>query len=131
MKPQIALSPDQMHELKSLGLDCSDASMCWVSFSDGSCYLVVNEPREEDIEFPIMIVTPAYTLEDILLKLEGISPRYMIEPNMSDWFYSVSYPTTDRRGSNKLFTSLNNPIKPVLEMLKWVLVTHPDKIKKL
>lgn len=130
MKPQIALSPEQMKELKSLGLDCSDASMCWCKEPNENKYrLFIHD--EYCYEAACLKPIPAYTLEDILIKLREIFPRYEIKSNMSDYFYIISYPTTDRCGSFKSHASLNNPMQSAFEMLKWVLKNHPDKIKKL
>lgn len=72
MKPQIALNPAQMAELQSLGLDCSDASMCCIDFNGTYAYVGGKEAEAvmDCINGKFYVeITPAYTLEDILMKL--------------------------------------------------------------
>ncbi len=71
MKPQIALSLEQMRELQSLGLDCSDASMAWINL--GGTYnnmLVLATQTNEIMQWydGATYLSPTYTLEDILMK---------------------------------------------------------------
>lgn len=88
MKAQIALSINQMKGLEALGIDISDASMMWINnmFSgkeqelilfSNSLYLI--KPLDP---------TPAYTLEDIVLKLPDFTLKFSGETPM-DAAYSM------------------------------------------
>lgn len=77
MKAQIALSVTQMKGLEALGIDISDASMMWINN-------MFSGKEEELILFSNTLYlikpldpTPAYTLEDIVLKLPDCSLRYV------------------------------------------------------
>lgn len=74
MKRRIALSIEEMNVLKSKGMDISDASMCWVREPNTDTFkLTVHD--EYCYELNSLNPVPAYTLEDIILKLSGdISP---------------------------------------------------------
>lgn len=77
MKTKQVLSIDQMKHLQELGLDTSDASMCWCSFIgniDEEWELeiyedVINQKRDSSF----WEIVPTYTLQDILDKL----PHYL------------------------------------------------------
>ena len=63
------LSIEQMYHLQELGVDTSDASMCWLDFED-------NEPMEVSVFVPqIMLgyatckIYPTYTIGDLIEKL--------------------------------------------------------------
>lgn len=131
MKPQIALTPDLVHELQSLGLDCSDASMAWINL--GGTYnnmLVLATQTNEVMQWyeGATYLSPAYTLEDILMKL----PKYLYGED--GWKLIVTksevsywHNATDCLHDCWGYTHMQN----AFEMLKWVLKNHPDKIKKL
>lgn len=134
MKPQIALAPDQMHELQLLGLDCSDASMVWKWKGETEPRLHVNT-LFDDIrkDYERFGYTPAYTLEDILMKLREFLPRYEISPNnWSHTFYKIELPCEEKEDFSKVFfIKMDDSLASAFEALKWVLKNHPDKIKKL
>lgn len=73
MKSKQVLSIDQMKHLRELGLDTSDASMCWcyvLSYKNAKCELeiyedVINQKRDS----AFWEIIPTYTLQDILDKL--------------------------------------------------------------
>lgn len=66
IKKQV-LSVEQMQHLKHLGLDTSDATMCWIKTPKGRGVSFNDDwiDRRESLLDPI----PAYTLQDILAKL--------------------------------------------------------------
>lgn len=75
------LSMEQMKHLQELGVDTSDASMCWLDFED-------NEPIEVAVFVPkIMLgyttckVYPTYTIGDLIEKL----------PNSIDSVHGIPY----------------------------------------
>lgn len=143
MKPQIALSIEQMHELQSLGLDCSDASMTWIHL--GHTYnniLILSTLTNEIMQWHdgASYQSPAYTLEDILMKLPSTLEAERTE--YSDIFYYDLEIFSHWRSSlwciaykgcsdNLRSFTAKNIMKCAFEMLKWVLKNHPDKIKKL
>ena len=86
MKKQ-ALSIEQMNHLRKLGLDTSDASLCWTQDPNGEIYsLGIHD--EFCYESSYMNPVPAYTLQDILNKLpEEINVerrRYWLCIDMAD-----------------------------------------------
>lgn len=74
INPQLALSIDQMKELESMGMDISDASFAWAEFSWKSIFR-----KNHGITY-----FPAYTLEDILLKLPP-------NPVVDTWGYKLYF----------------------------------------
>ncbi len=150
MKPQIALSPSEMEELKSLGLDCSDASMVWKWKGETEPRLHVNT-LFDDIrkDYERFGYTPAYTLEDILMKLppviddalltiQKLDKRALLWQNEVTWgiaYMTCEYDSEDTfsthsTGARKVFMT-NDLITGLVEMFKWVLQNYPDKIKRL
>lgn len=73
MKSKQVLSIEQMKHLRELGLDTSDASMCWcyvLSYKNAKCELeiyedVINQKRDS----AFWEIIPTYTLQDIIDKL--------------------------------------------------------------
>lgn len=136
MKPQIALSLDQMHELESLGLDYSDASMCWIikPSHNYAAFLTVKRPGTIISAESIRILT--YTAEDILIKLPStleisnsddiLHYDLCIFPLWKSGLWCVKY--NGHSGDLKTM-SARDLIKCAFEMLKWVIVNHPNKIK--
>lgn len=138
MKPQIALSIAQMQELRSLGMDCSDASMCWVTpLSTKEPRLALRPEGSHLVKHKLLLeLNYAYTLEDVLMKLPpsfeineeddifqydlGIFPHWRSE------LWCVKY--KGHFGDLKVINA-RDLIKCAFEMLKWVLRTYPDKIK--
>lgn len=122
MKPQIALNPNQMHELQSLGLDCSDASMVWELKGETEPRLRVNtlfdDIRKDYEKFGYI---PAYTLEDILRKVvmkidfvpRADKPMKWQSCRFSKYFYA------------------DTPLDAAFTMLKYAIKNYPDKIKRL
>ena len=70
MKPRVALSITEMRALQRKGIDTSDASMCWIKEPNGEGYkMTVHD--EYCYEMACLDPIPAYTLEDIILKLDA------------------------------------------------------------
>lgn len=83
IKKQV-LSVEQMQHLKHLGLDTSDATMCWIKTPKGRDVAFNDDwiDRRESLLDPI----PAYTLQDILAKL----PEY-IETDDGEFCLNIYY----------------------------------------
>ncbi|MDD6210550.1 MAG: hypothetical protein PUB21_08100 [Bacteroidales bacterium] len=71
---KIALDIDQMKHLQSLGIDTSNASMCWVNHYEEPA---LSYELHIYIDFfkknPQKWIIPAFTLQDILELMEGIT----------------------------------------------------------
>lgn len=67
MEKKICLSIEQMRELKELGVETKDASMCWVRDPEGHYYPTVHD--ESCYEMSFMDPAPAFTLQDMLEKM--------------------------------------------------------------
>lgn len=139
MKPQIALSPDQMHELQSPGLDCSDASMAWITTRVNDTRLALRPEATRLLDEHLLLkLEYAYTLEDILMKLpntlevgcsDSSDTRYYdlaIFPHWNSGLWCIKY--KDRFGDLKSVTA-KDIMKCAFEMFKWAIKNHPDKIK--
>lgn len=73
MKSKQVLSIEQMNHLQELGLDTSDASMCWcraISYKSATWELEIYEyVISQKLDSNFWETTPTYTLQDILDKL--------------------------------------------------------------
>ena len=132
MKPQIALNPSQMEELKSLGLDCSDASVTWVGKDKENKLplLMCLENRDAGL-FQQLKRTPAYTLEDILMKLPGdnvVETDFYLTLTKDDKYW-LAY--EDYKLRHHVRFDSTSPLMAAFQMLKHVIKNHPDKIKRI
>lgn len=120
MKPQIALSIEQMKELQSLGLDCSDASMAWINLGNAyNSMLVLATQTNEIMQWydGSAYLSPAYTLEDILMK----TPNRIEDDTCISVVFTAPLDETD----------YVSRMQQAFEAFKWVLQNRPDKIQKL
>lgn len=132
MKPQIALNPSEMEELESLGLDCSDAGMMWVGHGkeDKRPLLMCLENRDAGL-FQQLKRIPAYTLEDILMKLPGdnvVGDDFYLTLTKDDKYW-IAY--EDCWLCTPVQFDSSSPLMVAFKMLKHVIKNHPDKIKRL
>ncbi|MCM1356448.1 MAG: hypothetical protein NC212_08595 [Staphylococcus sp.] len=132
MKPQIALSPEQMAELKSLGLDCSDASMCCINFN--GIYAYVGGEEAETVKDCIngkfyVEICPAYTLEDIIYKTNANILYRPTDKGIMEWRCQVQ--GSDYDDFNYFNGIGNTPLDAAFAMLKYAIKNHPNKIKRL
>ena len=122
MKPQIALTPDQMHELQSLGLDCSDASMCWITTKVNDTRLALRPEASRLLDEHLLLkLEYAYTLEDILRKF-FMKIDWVPRVNKSMKWQSCRF--------GKYFYA-DTPLDAAFAMLKYAIKERPDKIKRL
>lgn len=91
-QPQIALSIEHMRVLVSMGLDPSDASMCWIKEPITEHY-ALSRHDEFCYELSCLSPVPTYTLEDILMKIKGtLVYNNLIVRNTSrntPWTYTI------------------------------------------
>ena len=64
------LSIDQMKHLQELGVDTSDASMCWLDFEDNDPMEVAVFNSDFKFGYPMCKVYPTYTIGDLIEKLQ-------------------------------------------------------------
>ena len=122
------LSIEQMKHLQELGIDTSDASMCWLDFED-------NEPMEVAVFIPeVMLgyatckVYPTYTIGDLIEKLPkriGIYHLFIDCDRMQ--YISWSWQETIFR---RCFNFKDKPfINALYDCLCWVEETHKELLK--
>lgn len=120
------LDVQQMQHLQELGLDTSNASMCWIKTSNGRGLAFNDEwiGRGESLLDPV----PAYTLQDVLDALtrweinDGFRPRITID--LSERFISYHYKDKERVGMVMKSFDYNGTgclIDEVYEMLCWAI----------
>lgn len=108
MKDQV-LSIEQMQELIDMGIDVSNASMCW-NYNDEKSYwaLVINYTHSPYIEGEIV---PTFILQDILEILP--KPCYIncIDKDFYQCEVTTNYGSSSSNGETPLIAAFN--------MLKW------------
>ncbi|MCM1031573.1 MAG: hypothetical protein NC410_09075 [Oscillibacter sp.] len=126
MNKQIALSIEQMDHLKELGVDTSDASLCWIkkpntdnyslSIHDESCY-----------EMSCLHPVPAYTLQDILEKL----PHTIVAPLKiyTLLIYDFDWWMYDGIGKELKLANGKTWLDTAYNMLYWVVENYPEFLK--
>lgn len=149
MKPQIALTSEQMRELTNLGLDCSDASMVR-NESNGVEHLYTAEAvrrlsqRHPFSPFHESRFCYAYTLEDIIFKLDADITYNDVIAKKPDTFLGQPVEITpwecsyDRLVGSALERSFccgiawgKTPLEAAFNALKEVAECFPDKIKTI
>ena len=122
------LSREQMLHLQELGVDTSDASMCWLDFED-------NEPMEVSVFVPeIMLgyasykLYPTYTIGDLIEKLpkdiDGsclLIEFYASDLGYGDWDCGELYGINAQQKFN------DKSLKEALyDLLCWVAENHKE-----
>lgn len=135
MKTKIALNMKEMQTLQKMGVDTSDASMCWImepltekyglGIHDEFCY-----------ELSCLNPIPAYTLQDIILKLKGqvscLSPstlRDFPSAKKTPWLFEIHYNVNDSIKS--VHTLGETPLEAAFLTLCKVQKTAPKCIYML
>ena len=122
------LSIEQMEHLQELGVDTSDASMCWLDFED-------NEPMEVSVFIPEVMLGyaqyklyPAYTIGDLIEKLpKNIDGScLLIEFCASDLGYG-DWDCGELYGINAQQKFNDKSLKEALyDLLCWVAENHKE-----
>ena len=125
------LSREQMKHLQELGVDTSDASMCWLDFED-------NEPMEVSVFIPEVMLGyaqyklyPAYTIGDLIEKLpkSDNSGNLLIEYRNSELGYGV-WDWGELYGINAQQNFKDKPVKNALyDLLCWVAENHKELLE--
>ena len=124
------LSIEQMKHLQELGVDTSDASMCWVAGEDtstdeGEWYLTI--PNNFLLPYNI----PTYTIGDLLEKLpkSDNSGDLLIEYRNSELGYGV-WDWGELYGINAEQNFKDKPLKNALyDLLCWVAENHKELLE--
>ena len=124
------LSIEQMKHLQELGVDTSDASMCWVAGEDtstdeGEWYLTI--PNNFLLPYNI----PTYTIGDLLEKLpkSDNSGDLLIEYRNSELGYGV-WDWGELYGINAQQNFKDKPLKNALyDLLCWVAENHKELLE--
>lgn len=131
------LSVEQMKYLKELGIDTSDASMCWcyaLSYKKAKWELeiyedVINQKRDS----AFWEIIPTYTLQDIFDKLPrhindfGTKHKLHIEPTFAETWY-ISYQIGICEPF--VFKLAEEPLDAAYEMLCWCIENGYVKVEK-
>ncbi len=136
MERNIALSREQMKELAYLGVDISDASMCWVQEPNEKNFrMVVHD--EYCYEMGCLNPVPAYSFEDIVIKLKGeihyfypevfdVFPEQEEEP----WYFSV-HPYVNEHLPKEINTTGSSPLEAAFMALCEAQEIAPKSISML
>lgn len=127
------LSIEQMKHLKELGLDTSDASMCWcyaLSYKNAKWELeiyedVINQKRDS----AFWEIIPTYTLQDIINKLPCfIGDEVLTIQKLADSYTCLYMEPYTRSMIN--ITESKEPIDAAYDMLCWCIENGYVKIGK-
>lgn len=127
------LSIEQMKHLKELGLDTSDASMCWcyaLSYKNAKWELeiyedVINQKRDS----AFWEIIPTYTLQDIINKLPCfIGDEVLTIQKLADSYTCLYIEPYTRSMIN--ITESKEPIDAAYDMLCWCIENGYVKIGK-
>ena len=124
------LSIEQMKHLQELGVDTSDASMCWLDFGD-------NEPMDVAVFIPEVMLGyahctlyPTYTIGDLIEKLPKTIGIYHL---MIDWnLMKIEYTNWSWQESvfREYFTLNDKPlINTLYNCLCWVAENHKELLE--
>ena len=128
------LSREQMAHLQELGVDTSDASMCWLDFGD-------NEPMDVAVFIPEVMLGyahctlyPTYTIGDLIEKLPKNIEYYQLNYQLKiDWYGEyVGYADWCCEQVMDYIGDYNFENRPIIEALYdclcWVAENHKELI---
>ena len=123
------LSVEQMKRLQELGVDTSDASMCWVAGED-----TYTDEEEWDLCIPNHFLLPynipTYTIGDLIEKLPKTIGIYHL---MIDWnLMKIEYTNWSWQESvfREYFTLNDKPlINTLYDCLCWVAENHKELLE--
>ena len=127
------LSIEQMKHLQELGVDTSDASMCWVAGEDTS-----TDEEEWNLCIPNNFLMPynipTYTIGDLIEKLpkhiNGWNDnRLVIDGDEDADYWYVVYKNRYEHSETEYFDS-ENLLTALYNLLCWVAETHKELLVK-
>ena len=125
-------SIEQMKHLQELGVDTSDASMCWLRYDVGGVvkqYVEINDVRWH--EWSRATPYPTYTIGDLIEKLpkSDNSGDLLIEYRNSELGYGV-WDWGELYGINAQQNFKDKPLKNALyDLLCWVAENHKELLE--
>ena len=130
------LSIEQMKHLQELGVDISDASMCWLKYTgtDGVVRYLINANDISCHVMPFMEAFPTYSIGDLIEKLpkhidSWNDNRIVIEGDEDvDYWYAV-YKNRYEDAETEYFDS-ENLLTALYNLLCWVAETHKELLNK-
>ena len=130
------LSIEQMKHLQELGVDTSDASMCWLKYTgtDGVVRYLINANDISCHVMPFMEVFPTYSIGDLIEKLpkhidSWNDNRIVIEGDEDvDYWYAV-YKNRYEDAETEYFDS-ENLLTALYNLLCWVAENHKEVLNK-
>ena len=123
------LSIEQMKHLQELGVDTSDASMCWLRYDVGGVvkqFVEINDVKWH--EFSRATPYPTYTISDLIEKLpkDIYGSCLLIEFCASDLGYG-DWDCGELYGINAQQNFKDKPLKNALyDLLCWVVENHKE-----
>ena len=130
------LSIEQMKHLQELGVDTSDASMCWLKYTgtDGVVRYLINANDISCHVMPFMEAFPTYSIGDLIEKLpkhidSWNDNRIVIEGDEDvDYWYAV-YKNRYEDAETEYFDS-ENLLTALYNLLCWVAENHKEVLNK-
>ena len=124
------LSIEQMKHLQELGVDTSDASMCWLKYTktDGVVRYLINVNDISCHAMPFMEVFPTYSIGDLIEKLPKSADfgDLLIEFCNSDLGYG-DWDCNELYDIEALQNFKDKPLKNALyDLLCWVAENHKE-----
>ena len=124
------LSIEQMKHLQELGVDTSDASMCWLKYTgtDGVVRYLINANDISCHVMPFMEAFPTYSIGDLIEKLPKSTDfgDLLIEFCNSDLGYG-GWDCSELYGIEALQNFKDKPLKNALyDLLCWVAENHKE-----
>ena len=128
------LSIEQMKHLQELGVDTSDASMCWLKYTgtDGVVRYLINANDISCHVMPFMEAFPTYSIGDLIEKLPKSTDfgDLLIEFCNSDLGYG-DWDCSELYGIEALQNFKDKPLKNALyDLLCWVAENHKEVLNK-
>lgn len=120
------LDVQQMQHLQELGLDTSNASMCWIKDAEGNPLLSVQDEYCNVASF--MNPIPAYTLQDVLdilpTEIKPAERRFWLRIDLSDeclYYYYEDYHLVEHRKKTIGYNGVDELIDAAYSMLCWAI----------
>ena len=128
------LSIEQMKHLQELGVDTSDASMCWLKYTgtDGVVRYLINANDISCHVMPFMEAFPTYSIGDLIEKLPKSTDfgDLLIEFCNSDLGYG-DWDCSELYGIEARQNFKDKPLKNALyDLLCWVAENHKEVLNK-
>ena len=128
------LTIEQMKHLQELGVDTSDASMCWLKYTgtDGVVRYLINVNDISCHVMPFMEAFPTYSIGDLIEKLPKSTDfgDLLIEFCNSDLGYG-DWDCSELYDIEALQNFKNKPLKNALyDLLCWVAENHKKVLNK-